>query len=166
MTLLHNYAIKSLLENRYTNDTCTHCFSLECITLKQWLKIKSSIVDTNNCLNGIFTSFDTLNKEFLPGQRIIDQFTSQYLFHHINYKDKESKTTYLQKLDNIILEELSNANSIIIVSNASIRNNIATSIIYVHSHSSLIKKMIYYTVNITITEAELFAIKCGINQAI
>ena len=48
----------------------------------------------------------------------------------------------------------------------SIRNNIATSISHIHSHNRLIIKTIHYTVNITITEAELFTIRCGINQAI
>ena len=54
-----------------------------------------------------------------------------------------------------------NANLVIVVSDASIRNN---SIAYVHSYSKPVKKEIHYTVNITTTKAELFAIKCKINQ--
>ena len=55
---------------------------------------------------------------------------------------------------------------VVIVSNASIKNNIAMSIAYVHSFNSLLKKTLYHAINVTTTEAELFAIRCGINQAI
>ena len=48
----------------------------------------------------------------------------------------------------------------------SIKNNIAISILHVHSYGNSIKKTIYYVINITLTEIELFAIKCGINQAV
>ena len=35
------------------------------MTSKQQLKIKSSVVNTNNCLNGIFPAFDFLKVNFL-----------------------------------------------------------------------------------------------------
>jgi len=57
-------------------------------------------------------------------------------------------------------------NFIVIISNASIKNNVATSISHVHLHSNSVKKTIYYTVNITSTEAKLFTIRYGINQAV
>jgi len=60
---------------------------------------------------------------------------------------------------------LANANLVIVVFNTSIRNNVATSIAHIHSYFKPIKKEIHYTVNITTTKAELFAIKCKINQA-
>ena len=56
--------------------------------------------------------------------------------------------------------------SIIVVSDTSIRNNITMSILHIYSCSNNIKKTIHYTVNVTSTEVELFAIRCGINQAI
>ena len=55
---------------------------------------------------------------------------------------------------------------IILISGASIRNNVAISISHIHLYNKPIIKMIHYTVNITTTEAKLFTIKCGINQAI
>jgi len=57
-------------------------------------------------------------------------------------------------------------NFIVIISDTSIKNNIATLILHIHSNSNGIKKIIYHTVNITSTEAELFAIRCRINQAV
>jgi len=53
--------------------------------------------------------------------------------------------------------------SVVMVSDASIKNNIAMFISHIHSPSNPIKKTICYAVNITSTEAELFAIRCGIN---
>ena len=44
---------------------------------KQCLKIKSSIVDTNNCLNEIFPAFDSLNQELSLGFCLIDTFYYQ-----------------------------------------------------------------------------------------
>ena len=55
---------------------------------------------------------------------------------------------------------------IIIVSDASIRNDIVISIAHIYSYSNIVKKTLYYTANVTLTKAELFAIKYGINQAI
>jgi len=65
-----------------------------------------------------------------------------------------------------MLNALFDLSIVVIVSNASIKNNIAMSIAYVHSFNSPLKKTLYHAINITTTEAELFAIRCGINQAI
>jgi len=47
----------------------------------------------------------------------------------------------------------------------SIKNNIATSISHVHIHNKPITKTLYHAVNVMSTEAELFVIRCGIDQA-
>ena len=52
----------------------------------------------------------------------------------------------------------------IIASDASIKNNVATLILHIHMYNRLIIKMIHHAVHITSTEAELFAIRCSINQ--
>jgi len=54
----------------------------------------------------------------------------------------------------------------IIASDTSIKNNVATSIVYIHMIDKPLIKMVHYAVNITSTEAELFAIRCGINQTL
>jgi len=53
----------------------------------------------------------------------------------------------------------------IVISNASIKNNVATLIAHVHTHNSPVIEIIHYIVNVTSTEAEIFALQCGINQA-
>jgi len=52
-----------------------------------------------------------------------------------------------------------------VITDASIKNNIATSIAHIHIHNKDVIKTIYYAVNILFSEAEPFAIRYGINQA-
>ena len=58
-------------------------------------------MDVNNYLNGIFPFFNSLNCEFSFSFRLIDNFSSHFSFHQANHKEKESKATYLCKLNNI-----------------------------------------------------------------
>jgi len=55
---------------------------------------------------------------------------------------------------------------VIVVSDTSIKNNVATSITHIHLFNSPLKKMLHHAIGITSTEAELFALRCGINQAV
>jgi len=133
---------------------------------KQQLKIKSSVIDINNWLNGVFPTFDFLYSEFSSGCCLIDIFSSHFSFYHANHRNKESKAIQIHRLDEYIFKASTNSKSVVIVSDASIKNNITTSIVHVYSFSNPIKKMIHHTVNIVFTEAKLFAIRYGINQAI
>ena len=91
---------------------------------------------------------------------------SQFLFYKADWYSNESKTSFCNILDNIILNTLLKPNIVIVVSDVSIKNNIATSIAYIHSFNSLLKKTIYHTVSITLMEIELFILRYGINQAV
>ena len=53
----------------------------------------------------------------------------------------------------------------IVTSDANIKNDIATSISYMYISNQLLIKTLYHAAFVTSTEAKLFAIKCGINQA-
>ena len=136
------------------------------MTFKQCLKIKISVTNTNNCLNRVFLSFDFLNSKFSSELRLIDIFSSHFSFHKADHYNKENKAAYHYKLDDLVLNISSDSYTAIVVSNASIRNNITTLIACIHSFSSPIKKMLYHAVDITMIEEELFIIRCGINQAV
>jgi len=161
-----NHVIKSLLGKRHIIDSHSYHFSLENMTSKQHSKIKSSVTDANNCLNRIFPSFDSLNSKFSSGLRLIDTFSSCFSFHKANCCNKENKAAHCCKIDDLVFNASSNLYTIIVVSDASIRNNIATSIAHIHSFSSLIKEMLYHAVDITMIETELFTIIYRINQAV
>ena len=53
----------------------------------------------------------------------------------------------------------------LVVTDASIKNDIATSILHIHIANLPLTKMVYHAAFISSTEAELFTIRCGINQA-
>ena len=61
---------------------------------------------------------------------------------------------------------LSDLKTAVVIYNTHIKNQVTTSIAYIYTHNSPVIKTIYHTVNITSTEAELFTIRCGLNQAI
>ena len=64
------------------------------------------------------------------------------------------------------LEYPSNPSSSIVVSDASIKNHVAMSILHIHLYDRPVIKMIHKAVNITTTKAKLFAIQCDINQVV
>ena len=164
--LSYNHAIKLLLERRHMPNSQSYHLLLENMASKQQKKIKSFIVDTSNYLNGIFPSFDSLNSKFHPGSRLIDIFSSHFSFHKANHHNKETRTAYCNKLNKLILSISLESNTVIIVLDASIKNNIAISITHIHSLSSPIKKILHHTINITSIETKLFAIRCKVSQAI
>ena len=119
----------------------------------------------DNRFNEVFSFFDPLNIEFSPSSYLINTFPSCFLFyHHIKYKNNNLKDCANQ-LNNIAIMTLVNYLNALIILDVGIKNNIATSITYIHIHDKFIIKTVYYAVNVTSTEAKLFAIRCGINQA-
>ena len=78
----------------------------------------------------------------------------------------KSKTHHCKLLDEIVFKASSNPLSVIVISDASIKNNIITFIIYIHTFNSPLKKTLHHAINIIFTKAKLFTIQCGINQAI
>jgi len=127
---------------------------MEKLTNKQKLKVKSSIVNTNNRLNGIFYSFDPFNNKFSPGNRLIDMFLSYFSFYLSDRKSAENKKIHLCKLNEIIFNASTDSKTVIIILNVSIKNQITTSIAHVHVHDSSVIKTIYHAVNVTSTKCK------------
>ena len=118
----------------------------------------------NNKFNKVFSSFSSFHCESLPGNRLIDIFPNHFSFHSLNRKSNDNIKSHLCKLNSIILQVLSDLH-LVVVLDTSIKNYVTTSISHVHLHDSPVIKTIHYTVNILSTEAKLFAIIYGINQA-
>ena len=147
------------------NDSNIHWLSLERITPKQWLLLKESIVDANNRLNRVFPSFDPFSSKFSPGNRLIVVFSSYFSFHSMNRRNEESIKPYICELDEITFQASSDPKTAVVVSDISIKNQVTTSITYIYIHDSPVIKTIHHIINITFTEAKLFAIRYSINQA-
>ncbi len=71
-----------------------------------------------------------------------------------------TKYVYFQKLNKVFKNFLQDSNTVLILSDASIKNEVAISITYSHN---IVAKTIHHAVNIITTKAKLFAIRCGIN---
>ena len=65
----------------------------------------------------------------------------------------------------MVLRLSSSPSTALVVTDASIKNNIATSISHVHSANRSLIKTVHHAAFVTSIEAKLFAIRCGINQA-
>ena len=90
-------------------------------------------------------------------------YSSYFSFHHSDRKNSNTRKTYLHHLDKIVFNVSSDPKIAVIISNTSIKNQVTTFIAHIHTYGSSIVKTIYYTVNITSTEVELFTIRYGLN---
>jgi len=106
-----------------------------------------------------------LDPEFSPGHRIIDNFSNCFSFRLVNKKEKENNKICAQELDEMVLCNASLPNTALIITNASIKNDIAMSISHIHSANCPLIKTVHHAAFVTSSEAELFAIRCGFNQA-
>ena len=70
----------------------------------------------------------------------------------------------MQELDNMVLCISFSPNTALIITDASIKNDITTSISHIHQANHPLIKTIHHAVFVTSSEAELFTIRCGINQ--
>ena len=142
-----------------------HALSLNFLTRKQCGLIKGHIVNMENQFNKVFPSFDPINPEFFPGNKIIDTHANHFSFHFFNKHISYNIKSQIQELNKIALESSNVLSSVLVVTDASIKNNIAMSIAHIYICDKPIIKTLYHTINVMSTEAELFAIRCSINQA-
>ena len=112
--------------------------------------------------NKFFPSFCFFNKEFKPGNCIVDIFPDQFSFHPCLMNVKE----YMKNLNEVIFKAFSNPFSTIVVLDASIKNQVTTSISHIHSFNKSVIKTLHRAINITTAEAKLFAIWYSINQVV
>ena len=121
---------------------------------KQWLKIKSPIIDINTYLNEVIPSFDSLNKEFSLGFCLINTFSDWFSFLSVNQKDIDILRTHCNRLNNIYKDTFSNQNIILIITNICINNNVATLVSHVYKDHNIINKSVYYAMNVNSIEVE------------
>ena len=157
-----NHIIYSLMDSPFNLPKCHYSVSLKSLTSQQRSNVKGYLVDSNDKIYGIFSFFSPLHPELSLGSRIIDNFSDWFSFN-LSIRNKNEKTC-CQQLDNMVLEASLFNSTTIVISNASIKNDIATSISHMHIANQLLIKTLHYTVLVTTTKAELFMIRCGINQ--
>ena len=140
-------------------------FNTGSLTHRQKTLTKGHLIDSKIKSYGIFPSFSPLNPEFTPGHRIIDNFSDRFSFNLVNNTEKEKNNCHAQELNEMVLHISSIPNTALVITDASIKNDIATSIAHIHSTNHPLIKTAHHASFVTSLEAELFAIRCGINQA-
>jgi len=153
-SLLTNHIISNILSSNEPQERSHHISSIDHLTAKQRLWLKSPLIDVDDKHNEFFLSFSFFNKEFKPENILIDLFSDRFSFHFCSSNTKK----HIKKLDKIALRASSNTSLIIVVSDASIKNHVATLISHIYSFNKPVIKTKYRAINITTTEAELFAI--------
>jgi len=161
--LLKNYLIKTLIEDTLNTYSKLPLHSINSLTDHQKSSIKDDLVDLYNKLHRIFPSFSPFNPELTLGSRVIDTFQDWFSFNLSN--KAKNDTARPQQLDNMTIVSSLSPHMALIVSDASIKHDIATLVLHIHMRDKPLIKTVHHTVFVTSTEAELFAIRCGLNQA-
>jgi len=120
-------------------------------------------MNTNNYLNKIFPVFDSLNRELSSSFYLVDTFPDHFSFYLANQKDINAKIAYQNKLKNIYKISSNNQDIILIISNVSIKNNIAILFLHIWRRHEIIAKNIHYPMDVSSTKAKLFVIRYGIS---
>ena len=161
-----NHILRNLMDDLPPSSTSQNPHSIGSLTNHQASTTKGHLINSCNKSYGIFPSFSPLNQEFFPGSHIIDIFPDHFSFNLVTKKEKEKNDQIrAQELDNMVLLNSLPPHMALVITDASIKNNIATYISHVHVANHPITKTVHYAAFITSTEAELFAIRCSINQA-
>ena len=132
-SLPKQHAINSLLNYHHSKEAKLHWLTIDNFTEKQRLKIKSSVVDTNNYLNEIHPSFNRLHRELSPGLCLCDNLSNCFSFYKVDKKKHENIHNHLKSLDKLLFNSSLNPNIVIIIADTRIRNNIATSVSHILS---------------------------------
>jgi len=162
LILPSNHIISSILSSNSLNMPNCHNLSIDLLTPKQRLHMKSALVNMDNKCNKLIPSFSFFNQEFRPANHLIDLFSDRFSFHPHSSNIKK----HMEELDNTTLRALFNTSSAIVILDTNIKNHVTTSISHIHSHNRPVTKTIHRTVNVFTTEAKLFTIQCGINQVV
>ena len=160
--LLKNHILNILMDDS-SHQINPH--NMGSLTHRQKVLTKGHLIDSKFKFYGIFPSFSPLDPGFTPGQCIIDNFSDRFSFNLANKKEKEKNNHRAQELDEMVLRNSSIPNTALVITNTSIKKDIATSIAHIHAANCPLIKTVHHASFVTSSEAELFAIRCGINQA-
>ena len=161
-SLLSNYITHSILSSYRLQEQNCHNASIDHLMAKQRIQLKLPLINVDNKCNKFFPSFSFFNEEFKLGNHLVDIFPDHFSFHSCLSNIKK----HIKNLNEITFRVSSDPFSTIIVSDTSIKNQVATFISHIHSFNKPIIKTLHRAINITTVEAKLFAIWCGINQAV
>jgi len=62
------------------------------------------------------------------------------------------------------MKSFNSHDTMLIITNTSVKNNITTIILHIQRKHRIIMKTVHHTINVMSTKAKIFAIRCGISQ--
>jgi len=166
-TIFSNHAIASLLEHGHTQPSSLHKLALPNLTTKQKAKLKSPIIDIDHHLIQTFPAFTTKPvRIFTPGLCLVDRFPSQFPFFFASDKSDKSKTHHLNTLKNTFSSSLSSPSHTCIIADGGVKNGTITAISHIWHANTRIKRLQMHAMNASSTEAEIMAMRIGLEFAL
>lgn len=104
-----------------------------------------------------------MNNEFLSSLHLVDILSDWFSFTTVNHKDIDAIGTHHKILNKIYKDLLNNQDTILIIADTSIKNNVAILVSHIQKGHNIVKKCVYHVMNVNYTEAKLFAIRCRID---
>ena len=151
------------MDNKPYSPSPLHALSL---TKRQHGLLKSHMVDIDNRFNEVFLAFDPINSKFHSSNRITDLFPNCFSFYLFSRNSNHSFKSCIQKLNALVIESFSSLSNTLVITDASVKNNVASSIAHIHVFNKPVVKTLYHAINVTFSEAKSFAIRCSINHTI
>ena len=90
LALSPNYIIHMLMDLSFSLPKCQHLLAINSLMSHQRSNVKNHLVDSNNKLYGIFSSFSPFHLELSLGSRIINIFSDHFSFSLSN-RNKNDK---------------------------------------------------------------------------
>ena len=128
-----NHILKNLLNDNPPQSKSNNSHNIVSLTNRQRSLTKGHIVDSSIKSHRIFPSFSPLDPEFSPGHHIIDNFSNCFSFNLVNKREENQNKLRSQELNKMVLRCSSDPLSALVVTDANIKNDIATSISHIHS---------------------------------
>ena len=122
-----NHILNNLLDNSPHQSNSFNSHNMGSLTNQQKVLTKDHLIDSKFKSYGIFPSFSPLDPKFAPGHRIIDNFSNCFSFNLANKKEKGKNNHRTQELDEMVLWNSLVPNTALVITDASIKNDIATS---------------------------------------
>ena len=158
-----NHLIRTFMDNHSNTHAKLSPYSINLLTSCQKTITKGRLIDSNDKLYRVFPAFSPFHPEFNLGSRIVDLFPDCFSFNLASREKNNKKRS--QQLNKMTLQSSSSPHTAIIITDASVKKDITTSISHVHIHNHPLTKTVHHAAYVMSTEAELFAIRCGINKA-
>ena len=127
-----NHILKNLENDNPPQTKAIISHNIGSLFNRQRSLTKEHIIDSNIKSHGIFPSFSPLDPEFSPGHQIVDIFSNRFSFNLVDKKEKNHNKTHNQELDEVTLCCSSEHHTALVITDASIKDDIATSISHIH----------------------------------